>query len=127
MLMFALPSGKAPYRAVYTGFLVVWYADRPLSGDIVEIDDSRLREKEEAGEEEKGEEEEGETCSLRAALPRFSRAIRRPRDLSLVGKESPARSVTRRRFFTGGRFFSSRGEKNYVAVSSPRPGRRTRR
>ncbi|RRT41785.1 hypothetical protein B296_00039611 [Ensete ventricosum] len=41
--------------------------------------DGRLREKEEVGEEEEGE-EEGETCSLRAALPRFPRAIHRPLD-----------------------------------------------
>ncbi|RZR80660.1 hypothetical protein BHM03_00006715 [Ensete ventricosum] len=59
---------------------------------LVPYVDGRLREKEEVGEEE-----EGETCSLRAALPRFPRAIHRPLDPSPMGDSSP-RAGRRTRF-----------------------------
>ncbi|RWW62430.1 hypothetical protein BHE74_00030441 [Ensete ventricosum] len=99
---FSLLSGKAPYRAVHTGLLADWYVDCPLSGGTIEIDRRRSIEGEIRKKEKR--EKEKKRRSIPSPVPR---PVRRLRDSSPVGEESPA-----------GDSFSPRGEKDRGDVTS---------
>ncbi|RRT73093.1 hypothetical protein B296_00028713, partial [Ensete ventricosum] len=86
---FALPSGKALYRAVRTDLPIDRFADRLLPGSTAEIDSRRSIEGERRSERRR------ETKKREKPIPR-----------TLLFPRSPVRSVAH------GQFFSPRKEKN---------------